>query len=185
MKESFRKIKKRVDKELSVRRYERDVENRMIINMTVKDDSDFLSVFSENETPVISTNVADFIENSTHALPPKEEFTLRIYSNCIDDEEKTDYQKAIKEYYAEKYIANEKELKRNIFLVFVLMLVGIFVLAFAFQVDHAIWAEVIDIAAWVFLWEAVDISAFLNRSLRLKRKRYIAYMSMKFNNIDY
>ena len=33
---------------------ERDSENRVVINMNVNDDTDFLSVFSHNSDPIIS-----------------------------------------------------------------------------------------------------------------------------------
>ena len=59
------------------------------------------------------------------------------------------------------------------------MIAGVITLALAFRINSNIWSEVVDIAAWVFLWEAVDIGTFKNRELRLKRKRYLAYMSMK------
>lgn len=63
------------------------------------------------------------------------------------------------------------------------MILGVFVLAFAVFLDYkigsVIWAEVIDIAAWVFLWEAVDIKFFKTRELKLKRQRYAAFMDMK------
>ena len=142
MKESFRRKKKEIERKLSERNCEHGADGNAIVNMTVKDDSNFLSVFSSGQAPVISTEVADFIENNTHTIRSNEELTLRIYGNCIDEQEKVTYGSAIKEYYAEKYLANE-------------------------------------IIAWVFLWEAVDIAVFENRSLRLKRLRYISYMSMK------
>lgn len=181
-------IKKRIrpKKPHSERKYQRDNENRIIVNMTVKNDSDFLSAFSENATPVISTDVAEFIENSTNSILPKEQLTLRIYSNCIDDQEKVLYKEAITEYYTEKYIANERELKRNNIIAFLLMVAGVIVLAFEILFDYKIgiliWTEVIDIVAWVLLWEAVDISVFGNRALRLKCKRCLSYASM---NVEY
>lgn len=178
-----RKMKKSVDKQLSDRKYKRDEGNRLIVNMTVKDDSNFLSVFSVSDTPVISMDVAEFIENSTQLIPAGELLTLRIHSNCVDEREQIIYEKAIKEYYAEKYLANERELKKNNRLSLLLVLVGIMVLAVAifleYMANSVIWSEVIDIVAWVFLWEAVDIRAFCNRSLKSKRLRYLAYMSMK------
>lgn len=178
----YRKLKKAVDKELSTRKYERDSEGRIIINMTVNDDSDFLSPFSENSVSVISTDVADFIENNTHSLPSNEKLTLRVHSNCIDESEQKTYRKAIKEYYAEKYLANEKEMKRNYLIAFMLFLAGIFVLTLSFILDEhniALWSYIVDIAAWVLLWEAVDISLLVNRTLTIQRKRYLAYLSMK------
>ena len=59
-----------------------------------------------------------------------------------------------------------------------------FQLFFEYITRNLIWAEVIDIVAWVLLWEAVDIIAFGNRSLRVKCKRYLSYMSMKIEYAD-
>ena len=55
--------------------------------MNVKNDDDFLSVFSEYGDPVISSGVADFIENSTETVFPDESLSLHIHSNCVDDVE--------------------------------------------------------------------------------------------------
>lgn len=183
MKQQHKEIKREVRKQSSERKYKRDADGRVIINMTVKDDTDFLSVFSTGDTPVISSEVAEFLESSTHSVLPKEQLTLRIHSNCIDDNEKEEYRQAIKKYYTERYITNKRELRRNAIIVLLLALAGIITLATAFLIEHQtanpFWAEVVDIIAWVFLWEAVDISAFKNRGLRLKRFRYLAFMSMK------
>ena len=165
--------------QLHSKRYQRDKDGNIIVNMTVKNDDDFLSVYSTNEIPVIATDVAEFIENNTSSLHASDPLTLRICSNCIDESEQKDYREAIKEYYTDKYIVNEKELKRNRIIIFLLMIAGVITLALAFRINSNIWSEVVDIAAWVFLWEAVDIGTFKNRELRLKRKRYLAYMSMK------
>ena len=181
----YRNLKKSVDKELSMRKHERDENGCVVINMTVNDDSGFLSPFSENNMSVISTDVADFIENNTHSLPPNEKLCLKIHSDCIDDNEKEVYKNAIKEYYAEKYLANEKELKRNYVIAFLLLLAGIFVMTVSiFLNEHniEIWSYVVDIASWVLLWEAVDIFLLESKSLTFLRKRYLSYLSM---NITY
>lgn len=165
---------------------EKDNEGRFIINMNVKDDSSFLSIFSKNENPIISEEVANFIENSSLSIPLKQPITLRIQSNCIDDNEKETYKKAIKEYYTQKYIANEQEVKRNRLIVIGLTILGIIVLAFEiffeYTFNNIIWSEVIDIFAWVLLWEAVDIGFFGSRTSRIKKLRYLSYLSM---NIEY
>lgn len=181
-----KEIKREAKKQSYERKYKRDDDGRMIVNMTVKDDTDFLSVFSAGNTPVISSEVAEFLENSTHAVLPKEQLTLKIHSDCIDDNEKEEYRRAIKEYYTERYIANKRELKRNSIIALLLALAGVITLAAAFFIEHQtaspIWTEVVDIIAWVFLWEAVDISAFKNRQLRVKRTRYLSFLSM---NIEF
>lgn len=183
MNRKFRERKKEADRQMKARKYKRDDSGRVIIQMNVKDDANFLSEFSESATPVISTEVAEFIENETNAVPPNEDFTLQVYNDCIDDREEKVYSAAIKEYYMQKYIANEREIKRNRFAVLLLGIAGILVLAaeliFDYRVGNALWSSVIDIVAWVLLWEAVDIGVLEARVTEIKRKRFLAYLSMK------
>jgi len=70
-------------------------------------------------------------------------------------------------------------MKRNTFISIALAIIGVLVLALSFLTSSMMWAEVIDIIAWVFLWEAVDISIFKNRSLRIRQVRYLSYIEMK------
>ena len=183
MNRKFRERKKEADRQMKARKYKRDDGGRIIIQMNVKDDANFLSEFSESATPVISTEVAEFIENETNAVPPNEDFTLQVYNDCIDDREEKVYSAAIKEYYMQKYIANEREIKRNRFAVLLLGIAGILVLAaeliFDYRVGNALWSSVIDIVAWVLLWESVDIGVLEARVTAIKRKRFLAYLSMK------
>ena len=188
MNRKFRERKKEADRQMKARKYKRDDSGRVIIQMNVKDDANFLSEFSESATPVISTEVAEFIENETNAVPPNEDFTLQVYNDCIDDREEKVYSAAIKEYYMQKYIANEREIKRNRFAVLLLGIAGILVLAaeliFDYRVGNALWSSVIDIVAWVLLWEAVDIGVLEARVTAIKRKRFLAYLSMKTEYIQ-
>ena len=183
MNRKFRERKKEADRQMKARKYKRDDSGRVIIQMNVKDDANSLSEFSESATPVISPEVAEFIENETSAVPPNEDFTLQVYNDCIDDREEKVYSAAIKEYYMQKYIANEREIKRNRFAVLLLGIAGILVLAaeliFDYRVGNALWSSVIDIVAWVLLWEAVDIGVLEARVTAIKRKRCLAYLSMK------
>lgn len=182
----MKKLNKKLRPAIIERNYERDEEDRIIVNMTVKDDSDFLSVFSSTSTPVISGEVADFLEDSTRFIPAREQLSLHVKSDCVDDDEKVLYRAAIKEYYTEKYHANEKEIRYYNTLALFLAIFGVIILAVAvylgFIADSALWSEVIDIVAWVLLWEAVDIKFFKMRELSVARRRYLALSLM---NISY
>lgn len=188
MRNTFRETKKEADRQMRERRHKRDESGRVIIRMNVKNDGNFLSEFSETETPVISSEVADFIENETSAVLPNEELTLQIHSDCIDDRERVIYKDAIKEYYMQKYIASKQEAKRNLLIAFFLGIAGIFVLVaellYDYHIGNAIWTSVIEISAWVLLWEAVDIGVLEARISAIKRKRFIAYLSMKVEYIS-
>ncbi len=170
---------KEIEKILADRETERDADGRRVINMTVNDDSSFLSAYSERATTVISSEVADFIENATIATPPSAPLTLRIHSDTITAEEKAEYTAAIREYYAQKYAVTRKTYRFNVIALLTLAIAGIITLLLAFKVKSHIWSEVIDIVAWVLIWEAVDIGVFRNRESNISRKRYLSYMTMK------
>ncbi len=171
---------------LPINSYARDIDGNIIINMTVSDDSDFLSPYSAQNTPIISQDVSDFLENSVQAIPIKENFSLKIHSNCIDDDEKKLYSQGIKQYYADRTLHAKRELMRNIIIAIILGVMGLITLGLAHLVDFAfnsvIWSEAVDIAAWVFLWECVDILAFKIRSLRISVRRCSAFCAM---NIEF
>lgn len=161
-----------------------DENGRVIVNMNVGDDSNFLSMFSVTAKPVISSEVAEFMEFSTQLLPPDTDITLRIHSNCIDESEQKIYTAATKEFYRQQYIVTAKELKRNHISSAFLTLAGILCLVFIFFMEQysVVWSEAIDIVAWVFLWEAVDIHFFQNRKLTARKIRYTIFANM---NIEY
>jgi len=79
-----------------------------------------------------------------------------------------------------------KELSQNNVTAALLALAGVLCLGLMFVTErfggNAIWTEVIDIVAWVFLWEAVDILFFRNRKLKGDKLRYVSFMNM---NIEY
>ncbi len=162
--------------------YERDEDERIVISMNVNNDDSFLSPFSQSETPLIATEVADFIEESTNGIPAYEGYTLRIKSDCIDEKEQVVYTGAIQAYFQKRYLQNERERKQNVWLCIVCAIVGVLVLSLALILEYvanAVWAEFIDIVAWVLIWEAVYVEAFENRKARSKRYYYLACMTMR------
>lgn len=181
MNEAFKRVEDELARADKNRKLAED--GRVILSMTVKNDEQFLSPYSSTSTPIISAEVAEFIEHAAEAALPDERLTLKVRSDCIDEREKNTYKNAIVEYYKQKYVANEREYKRNRFIVVMLAVLGVIFLAaemvFTALIDSFVWSAVIDIVAWVFLWEAVDIGFFENRKLKLKKLRYLAFIDMK------
>ena len=153
------------------------------LNITVTDDADFLSKYSEADKPVISGEVAEFMENVAKAYHPDQSFNLNIKSACIDETEKPKYKKAFKNYYSAKLEEADRDLKRKTWIAVTFAIIGIVALAIMFILSsldlNEIWKECIDIFAWVFLWEAVD-QFFIERSgLLLKKKRLDNFINME------
>ena len=152
------------------------------LNLNITDDSDFLSPYSPSETPLVSSEVADFLENSARAFHPRAKVDLTITGRCIDESEKSVYGDAIRNYFSLKLAETERDIKRKGLMSLIFAIVGVVALVFMIIyesfVNNAVWTECVDIFAWVFLWEAVD-QFFIERSgLLLKRKRFENFVNM-------
>ena len=174
----YKEIKKELDRDA---RQKKKCAQKHTLCMNVTNDTGFLSPFSANDTPVISSDVADFIEASTLSIKPSSNLTLKIKSNCIDETEKVLYKRAIKEYYTDKYISSGRKLARNRAFAISLAIVGVLVLLLALLLEYwtsSIWLEIINVVAWVFLWEATYIYFIESRNLKHDRKKYVSYVAM-------
>mgnify|MGYP006928569796 CR=1 FL=1 len=150
--------------------------------LNVSDDSDFLSKYSSGNKPIISGEVAEFLENSAKEFHPKSEIKLVITSSCVDETEKPLYIEAVKNYFSLKFSETEREIKRKTIVSLIFSIVGVIALAFMLLYENAygnaIWTECIDIFAWVFLWEAVDQFFIERNALLLQMKRIKNFIDM-------
>lgn len=177
-------MNKRVGKPIE----ERDEDGLLTVNMTVRDDSNFISPFSYSDKPMLSAEAADFLDNAIRPRRYKEELHLIIHSNVIDDKEKQEFQDAIRNYYHHSYLSQQQKGKREMVLSFFLLLASLAFLALMVVLDrfagYNIFIEIVDIIAWVFMWEAADIF-FLQRhvSVWLQHKN-IGYFNAKISFVN-
>lgn len=156
---------------------QRDQNGKVIVDINVRDDSDFLSSYGEGENVAISGEVASFIDHSLKAIPPKENIKIVLRGNCISEDEQPVYEKSIKNYYENIFLDVKRDLKRNTIFSLLLALAGgiyfMFIWLLSLAIDVPILIEALTIAGWVFIWEAIDIF-FLERP-KLKALQYRAY----------
>lgn len=150
--------------------------------MTVTDDDGFLSPYSEEGKPTISSEVAEFLETSAKANHPKEKLRLVVRSECIDEEEKKKYAAAIKNYYELKLKEEQRDFRKKTINSVIFAIIGIVALAVMFLLSAKnvgeVWKECIDIFAWVFLWEAVDQFFIERGGIMMRKKRFINFLEM-------
>ena len=161
---------------------ERDENNRRIIRMNVTDDSNFLSPLSVRGNPLIDSETAEFLNlNIKHNLKDSG-VKLIISSNAIDETEKVIYKTAIKNYYRYEYKTTWKELRRNLFCSIIMLLFSACIFALAIILENttnasAVILNMIDVFAWVFTWEAVDIFFLQRPKLHKEQQRNFAAMN--------
>lgn len=138
------------------------------INLTVYDDSSFLSPYSSDNEEIISDEVAGFLENSAKQIKPTRSLKINIKSKTIAENEKPVYLRAIKNYYENESAEIKRNLKFNLIATLILFAISVVVLLVLFLVvekfNIQVLTEIVTIMAWVFLWEAVDLF-FIRRPL--------------------
>ena len=151
------------------------------INMTINNDDDFLSHFCAFFGKAL---IGGELPNMQY-FHPNEKLSLNIYSNCITDDEKVIYNQAIKNYFQLQLKDVIRSLKQKRIIAVSFSIVGIIALAFMFICSNMgikqIWIECINIFAWVFIWEAVDLLFIEQNSLLIRRKRLINFIEMNIN----
>lgn len=157
----------------------RDDEGRAVVDFRVNNDDEFLSPYSVGNHDVIAQDVAEFIEGRLSTLPVEEHVRLRIHSDVISKREEKIYEQAIRDYYADKYESVRQEKRRLSVMALVMAIIGVLALTVmialeVFALRTSVILEVIDIFAWVFLWESVDLFFFECTALRIKQKRYLS-----------
>ena len=160
------------------------------INLTVYDDSSFLSPYSSDNEEIISDEVAGFLENSAKQIKPTRSLKINIKSKTIAENEKPVYLRAIKNYYENESAEIKRNLKFNLIATLILFAISVVVLLVLFLVvakfNIQVLTEIVTIMAWVFLWEAVDLF-FIRRPLlrrELHRCENLKNSEIVFLNFD-
>ena len=127
------------------------------------------------------------LQNVTKSFktPAGEVRAVNGVSLTVNDGEKLVYDSAIRNYFRLKADGTQLSLRRNLLVSVIFTVIGIMGLAAMLLLDHffasAIWTEVVDIFAWVFVWEAVDQFFIERRRLLRDRRKYQAFTQARIS----
>ncbi len=173
--------------ELYKKYYEVDEENR-IIKMVFRFDSVDEIIEKETSTPErpqIRDDVLEKISKKIRSVPETYRSDVVLEIKDYGEYKNKDLMAAIKDSIAFAHYHSDKDVRRNCVIASLFTLIGLVILLFAAflssdsfawidSTNGAIIKEILDIAAWVFIWEAVSIlfispnpEKIIERSLRL------------------
>lgn len=148
----------------------RDENGKFIIDMMILDDNSFVSPFCGN-APIVSSDVATYLDNSIKNIPPKSEIALHIISDVVSKDKEELYTQSLRNYYLNEQKQLMRELFFNKLASIIMFIIGLIVITmmiiFSFTNFSEIWITVLEIVGWVFIWEAVD--KFVFERYKLKR----------------
>ena len=152
--------------------------NNAVVHININDTSDIISPYAEDNKAVINSEFASFLENAVKDEPLKSDLTLKITAK---DCNLNTVSGAIKNYYYKEFIDTQHKLKHNITASIITLIIGLIALTATIILNNLsipiIIGGTIDIFAWVFVWESVDL--FFFRRSELKR---IEYRQINFIN---
>lgn len=105
-------------------------------------------------------------EKAKRTYPHKKDLTIKIYAN--EDIDAKAVELTLKNHYEEEYNDTKREFRRIITISLLMTLFGVIALTVMVLLnrflDNFYVTTIVEIAAWVFIWEAVDYF-FLQRPL--------------------
>ena len=151
-----------------------DDEGRSFININIDKEEDILSSFNTDK-PIISSSLAEFINNQLRPMVIKNGIHINFNCSEVVKVEEDKYKEAIRNYYNHDLIDKNREISRNKIISIVMGIVGTIILTlsivFSFFENLVIFASIIDIIAWVFLWEAVDLYVLQRPKIEMEELR--------------
>lgn len=143
-------------------------DGKAIIEVGAKNYDSIISPYCVKNYLTLNSDFADYIETNTKQVPLKDDLQLDIY---LDSEptktQKINITNALRVHFAEKIATQKAASKRNIFAALLLLLFGaaILVVCFLSQLyeTNEIFTNLIDILAWVLVWDAFEKLIFERR----------------------
>ena len=164
--------------------YEENGVSHIEINLSNGNIYDEYSTDSE-----LNPEIFEFVEKVFRLVKKKANLEIDItYPSEMSEEEKDKIERLFKSHYAINIVKSDDEIKRHnivsiLLLIFGVLIYGAYGLLEYFKVDF-IFRGVIEIASWVFIWEAVDMFFLSNFSSRIERIKNVKIFNAKINRVD-
>ncbi len=179
----FNKKFRNADKEIRASNYVLDSEGDAIINVKACDSEHIFSQFNFDSNEKLNPELEEYIVDKAKSVPLNKDIKIKIYTEKEADQQEV--ASALKNNFKKDYWMTKEELKRTLVFSLIMFLVGtafLISLLFMHKFFYNNYLEIVlEIVAWVFIWEAVD-SFFLQRSL-LKRVK-LRYLKLYLADIE-
>jgi len=151
-------------------------QDKGLIDLGLNDISEIYSPLSLKENKKINKDVDEFICDSENYIPLGKELEIDIYlEHEPKEEEKEEAILTYKKYYAEYLFELNSELKRYLWLALIFFVIGTGFVSLMFFIQANKWSSFVlllaEIAAWVLIWETVDITFLHGFKIFIKKRR--------------
>lgn len=154
-----------------------DSKGNKIITISLDSKSSIYSPYSYGKEKMLNSELLEMNNKLISTIKVSDGLHYNFNIPDIEDSEKEDFIKALHYTYTIAFQSVSVERKRNLrnSLIFTLMAVIFLTIMVILRLNsiNEIIVELVDIAGWVFMWEAVD-QFFIERAiLNIKKKKYM------------
>ena len=135
--------------------------NQAVIKVFVHDLESVISPFSLQDNIVINSEFANFLDQHILATHLIHDINIQIKSNHLEKQEDI--------VLIQEAIISYRKIRKTIIQSIIFTFLAVIIFSLVIFLNHlsllsAVATEIIDIAGWVFMWEAVDLF-FIERPL--------------------
>lgn len=166
----FRKEQQQLDKEILENcKSANEEEDLGVVSIKVNSKEQIYSAYSYSEDK-LNQEFCDYIYDKAKKIPMPNDITIQLHSK--ENINKTELENTLKKHYSNEYRETKNKMKHISVIALIMTLLGVGVLAVLLLLNHFFnnfyVTTVLEIAAWVFIWEAVDFFFLQRPTLKAK-----------------
>lgn len=151
-----------------------------IIPIQLKKADDFFNMHDPTQT-TLSPDISEYIDKCVYHIPVRFKVKLKIICKNVNEEMQKKMANAVRNHYGLIIFDKNLDLRTNTYKTIWLLLCGIFFLAVVYMMNsdgkillpfsggETVLSEILLVAGWFFVWEAVENFVSNRRALRIEK----------------
>ncbi len=183
---------KELKSELKYKRHNNDFviidDERAIINVGAENYDDIFSPHCYKGGDTLSSSLVDYLGQKNNAVHYDYDLTIRFHVKNATEEKRVEIENAIKENYVNEVRGIEEKMHRTTIFSMWFVILGVLFSAIYLLLIHFASTEftyLIDIFAWLFLWEGTDAFFLDRRMMQLNLVRAYRLATAKIEIIEF
>ena len=165
-----------------------DDQGRDIINVGAENYDDIFSPYCYKGGDTLSSSLVEYLNQRSNVIPLEYDLTIKFHVKDSNGEKKKEIQSAIKENYESAIYGVDQRMHRTtIFSLWFILLGIIFATFYILTYDkwHIAITYIIDLLAWVFLWEGIDAFYLDRRMMKLDKIKALRLATANIEIVEF
>lgn len=163
-------------------------DERAIINVGAENYDDIFSPYCYKGGDTLSSTLVDYLQQKSNAVSYEYDLTMRFHVKNATEEKRQEIENAIKENYVNEARGIEERMHRTTIFSLLFLVLGLIFATLYLVLLHFVSTEftyLIDLFAWIFLWEGTDAFFLDRRVLKLNLVKAYRLATAKIEIVEF